>query len=65
VITALRLFHRACLRSDRASALEAVSLSDADAMANEFRHGFGVLSAPGFAEGIQRFRDGAGRRGRR
>jgi enoyl-CoA hydratase len=54
---------QACLRSDRASALEGVSLSDADAMANEFRHGFGVLSAPSFAEGVQRFRDGAGRRG--
>jgi len=55
---------QACLRSDRVSALEGVSLSDADAMANEFLHGFRVLTAPGFAEGVQRFRDGAGRRGR-
>ena len=54
---------QACLRSDRASALEGVSLSDADAMANEFRHGHQVLSAPGFSEGVQRFRDGVGRGG--
>jgi hypothetical protein len=32
-------------------------------MANEFLHGLGVLSAPGFAAGVQRFRDGAGRGG--
>jgi hypothetical protein len=32
-------------------------------MANEFLHGLRVLSAPGFAEGVQRFRDGAGRGG--
>jgi len=54
---------QACLRSDRAAALESVSLPDADAMANEFRHGLRVLSAPGFAAGVQRFRDGAGRGG--
>jgi enoyl-CoA hydratase len=54
---------QACLRSDRASALEGASLTDADAMANEFVRGLGVLSAPGFAEGVQRFRDGAGRGG--
>src|SRR6516164_7324739 len=38
-----------CLRSDRASALEAASLTDDEAMANEFRHGLWVLSAAGFA----------------
>ena len=54
---------QACLRSDRASALDAVSLTDTDAMANEFARGLQVLSAPGFAEGVQRFRDGAGRSG--
>jgi len=52
-----------CLRSDRASALEATSLTGDEAMANEFRHGLRVLSAAGFAAGVQRFRDGAGRRG--
>jgi enoyl-CoA hydratase len=55
---------QACLRSDRASALESASLSEEEAMANEFLHGLRVLSAPGFAGGVQRFRDGAGRRGR-
>jgi enoyl-CoA hydratase/carnithine racemase len=54
---------QACLRSDRASALEAASLTEREAMANEFVHGLRVLSAPGFAEGVQRFRDGAGRGG--
>ena len=30
---------QACLRSDRAAALEGICLPDGDAMANEFRHG--------------------------
>jgi enoyl-CoA hydratase len=55
---------QACLRSDRASALESASLPEEEAMANEFLHGLRVLSAPDFAAGVQRFRDGAGRRGR-
>jgi enoyl-CoA hydratase len=55
---------QACLRSDRASALEAASLTEEEAMANEFLHGLRVLSAPDFATGVQSFRDGAGRRGR-
>src|SRR6516225_10208605 len=42
-----------CLRSDRASALEAASLTDDEAMANEFRRGLQVLSAAGFAAGVQ------------
>ena len=54
---------QACLRSDRAATLEGISLPAGEAMANEFLHGLGVLSAPGFAEGVQRFRDGAGRGG--
>jgi enoyl-CoA hydratase/carnithine racemase len=54
---------QACLRSDRAAALEGIFLPAGDAMANEFLHGLRVLSAPGFAEGVQRFRDGAGRGG--
>ena len=54
---------QACLRSDRAAALEGISLPTRDAMANEFLHGLRVLSAAGFAEGVQRFRDGAGRGG--
>ena len=54
-----------CLRSDRASALEGASLTDDEAMANEFRRGVQVLSAASFAAGVQRFRDGAGRGGSR
>jgi enoyl-CoA hydratase len=54
---------QACLRSDRAAMLEGISLPAGEAMANEFLHGLGVLSAPGFAAGVQRFRDGAGRGG--
>ena len=54
---------QACLRSDRAATLEGISLPAGEAMANEFLRGLGVLSAPGFAAGVQRFRDGAGRGG--
>jgi enoyl-CoA hydratase len=54
---------QACLRSDRASALESASLPEEEAMSNEFLHGLRALSAPGFATGVQRFRDGGGRGG--
>ena len=54
---------QACLRSDRAAALEGLGRPAGDAMANEFSRGLQVLSAAGFAEGVQRFRDGAGRGG--
>ena len=37
---------QACLRSDRLSALESLSLSDEEAMANEFRHGMTALGVP-------------------
>jgi enoyl-CoA hydratase len=52
-----------CLRGDRASALEGVSLEFGEAMANEFRHGTATLADPGVFEGIARFRGGAGRGG--
>jgi enoyl-CoA hydratase len=52
-----------CLRSDRMSALEGISLSDEEAMANEFRHGLTALGAEALADGIARFRGGAGRGG--
>jgi enoyl-CoA hydratase len=54
---------QACLRSDRQSALEGLSLSHDEAMANEFRRGMAVLSGPGVVEGVSRFRGGAGRGG--
>jgi enoyl-CoA hydratase len=56
-------FPQECLRSDRASTLESGSLSYADAMANEFRHGMATLTNPGVFEGVARFRGGAGRGG--
>ena len=52
-----------CLRSDRLSALEALSLPFGDAMANEFRRGLEVLTGPDVVEGVSRFRGGAGRGG--
>jgi enoyl-CoA hydratase len=52
-----------CLRSDRMSALEAAGLAEPDAIANEFRHGMATLAQPGMAEGVARFRAGAGRGG--
>jgi enoyl-CoA hydratase len=54
---------QACLRSDRASMLDGLSLSVEDAMAAEFRHGMTALSDPGMAAGVSRFRGGAGRGG--
>ncbi len=54
---------QACLRSDRESTLASLSLSEADAMANELRCGMTTLAAPGLADEIARFRAGAGRGG--
>jgi enoyl-CoA hydratase len=54
---------QACLRSDRASVLDGLSLPLADAMASEFRHGMSTLADPGVVEGVSRFRGGAGRGG--
>jgi len=56
-------FPQACMRSDRASALESVSLAFGDAMANEFSHGVSTLADPGVVAGVSRFRGGAGRGG--
>jgi len=54
---------QACLRSDRQSALEGLTLSAQEAMANEFRHGMAVLAGADVTEGVSRFRGGAGRGG--
>jgi enoyl-CoA hydratase len=56
-------FPQACVRSDRASALEGTSLGYSDAMANEFSRGMATLADPGVFEGVARFRGGAGRGG--
>lgn len=52
-----------CLRSDRQSTFESLSLGHDEAMSNEFRHGMAVLAGPGVVEGVSRFRGGAGRGG--
>ncbi len=56
-------FPQACMRSDRAAALDGLSLGIADAMASEFSHGMATLADPGVIEGVSRFRGGAGRGG--
>jgi enoyl-CoA hydratase len=56
-------FPQACMRSDRASALDSMSLSFDDAMANEFARGQTALADPGIRAGVSRFRGGAGRHG--
>lgn len=52
-----------CLRSDRASALDQWSLSEADALALERQLGLAVLRSGESQEGAQRFAAGAGRGG--
>jgi enoyl-CoA hydratase len=54
---------QACLRSDRESTLEGLSLAEDAAMASEFGHGLSALAAPGLAEDVGRFTGGAGRGG--
>lgn len=57
-------FPQACLRGDRASALEQWSLGSPEALANEFRHGLETLASGEMAAGVERFRAGAGRHAR-
>jgi enoyl-CoA hydratase len=54
---------QACLRGDRMSALEGMSLPFDEAMAGEFRHGMASLADPEAVAGLSRFRGGAGRGG--
>jgi enoyl-CoA hydratase len=54
---------QACLRSDRQSTIEGLSLNEDAALANEFRHGMSALAAPGLAGEIGRFTTGADRGG--
>jgi enoyl-CoA hydratase len=51
-----------CLRQDRLSLLEQEGLTEAEAMANELRHGITSLQS-GALEGAQRFASGEGRHG--
>ncbi|MFD3892352.1 crotonase/enoyl-CoA hydratase family protein [Streptomyces cellulosae] len=57
----LARFPQACLRSDRASALEQEGLGEEEALAAELRHGAAVLAES--LEGAARFASGAGRHG--
>jgi enoyl-CoA hydratase len=52
-----------CLRNDRLSALESISLSEEAALAAEFAYGQASLNDPGLTEGLTSFRAGAGRHG--
>ncbi len=56
-------FPQECMRGDRASTLEGMSLGYSEAMANEFSRGMATLTDPGVFEGVARFRGGAGRSG--
>jgi enoyl-CoA hydratase len=54
-------FPQACLRGDRASALDQEGLDEETALRGEFRYGTAVLAEG--AEGAARFSSGAGRHG--
>ena len=54
-------FPQLCMRQDRMSLLEQEGMSEADAMANELRHGMTSLTE--VAQGVSRFVAGAGRHG--
>src|ERR1700733_1336375 len=57
----LARFPQTCLRQDRISTLEQQSMSERHALANELAHG--LRSVAESAEGLERFRAGAGRHG--
>lgn len=59
--SALARFPQTCMRGDRLSLLEALSLPDAEAMRREFE--LGLRSLEEVEEGLARFRAGAGRHG--
>jgi len=58
----LASFPQACLRSDRASVLDAEGLDETAALASEFTHGRAALEGEAFS-GAARFAAGAGRHG--
>ncbi|HTX47691.1 MAG TPA: crotonase/enoyl-CoA hydratase family protein [Solirubrobacteraceae bacterium] len=57
----LAAFPQTCMREDRLSLVEQGGLTQADAIANELRHGLRSLEQ--VAAGLERFRGGAGRHG--
>lgn len=54
-----------CMRNDRLSAIEQWSLSESEAIANEFARGLETLASGETVDGARRFADGAGRGGQR
>ena len=54
---------QACLRQDRLSAIESMSLTHDAAMASEFSHGLASLADPELLGNVARFAAGAGRGG--
>lgn len=70
-IQALALAHelarqpQTCLRNDRASVYAAEGLSDDEAMRREFQLGMETVRSGETVDGASKFRDGAGRSGRR
>jgi enoyl-CoA hydratase len=57
----LARFPQTCLREDRLSLLASEGLSEADALKVELQHG--LRSLADVAQGLERFRSGAGRHG--
>ena len=60
---ALASLPQTCLRNDRLSAIESLSLGNEQAMANEHSHGLTSLNAAEMSEGVASFRAGTGRHG--
>jgi enoyl-CoA hydratase len=59
----LAAFPQACLRSDRASVLDAEGLAQEAALASEFGYGRAALATGQAAAGANRFTAGTGRHG--
>lgn len=59
----LTIFPQRCLRADRLSALQQWSLSETQALAQEYAGGEAVVDSGETRAGAERFRDGAGRHG--
>ena len=57
-------FPQLCMKSDRASAYNALSLTFDEALRNEFTRGMEVVASKESQEGAQRFVAGAGRGGK-
>ena len=59
----LAMLPQTCMRNDRLSVIEGLSLDEETAMDTEFRYGQQSLAAPELAGGLTSFRAGAGRHG--